>query len=102
MDSARILLADDDPSILETYGEILSMAGHEVDTAPDGEEALARIGARAYDLLLCDLVFPPTDGIHVLREAKRIRPRSSAAAGSLGSRSRRKRKWLSPQSPVRK
>ena len=74
MDQARILLADDDPHIRETYGEILTMSGHEVDTAMDGEETLAKTRTRAYDLLLSDLVFPPTDGIQVLKEAKRIRP----------------------------
>jgi two-component system response regulator HydG len=68
------LLADDEEAIRETYSELLGMAGHQVDTAGSGEEAMEKIRAGSYDLLLCDLVFPPTDGITVLKEAKRACP----------------------------
>jgi two-component system response regulator HydG len=74
MDKARLLLADDEREILETYGAILTRAGHQVDTATSGTEVLERIRAFPYDLLLCDLMFPPTDGIEVLREIKKLRP----------------------------
>ena len=73
-DQARLLLADDEPSIRETYAELLEMGGHQVDTAGDGQQVVEKVRAVPYDLLLMDLVFPPTDGIHVLREVKRIRP----------------------------
>ena len=73
-DQARLLLADDEPSIRETYAELLAMGGHQVDTAGDGQQVVEKVRAVPYDLLLMDLVFPPTDGIHVLREVKRIRP----------------------------
>jgi two-component system response regulator HydG len=53
---------------------LLAAAGHEVETAADGEETLGKVRANPYDLLLTDLIFPPTDGIAVLREVKRIRP----------------------------
>ena len=71
---ARILLADDEWAVLETYAQILRDVGHQVDTASDGSEAMARVREREYDLLLTDLVIPPTDGITVLTEAKKIRP----------------------------
>ncbi len=74
MDPARILIADDEDAIRETYAEILRVAGHEVDVAADGEEVLERVRVHAYDLVLNDLVFGPTDGIEVLQEIKRIRP----------------------------
>lgn len=74
MDQARLLIADDDAMIRDTYAEILRSAGHQVDTAEDGDQVLELVRANAYDLLLTDLVFPPTDGIEVLREVKRIRP----------------------------
>jgi two-component system response regulator HydG len=74
MDPARLLIADDDDAIRETYAEILRAAGHEVDIAADGEEVLEKVRVCAYDLVLNDLVFGPTDGIEVLQEIKRIRP----------------------------
>ena len=42
-------------------------AGFVVDRASDGEEALARVQARAYDLIICDLKMPRVDGQEVLR-----------------------------------
>ncbi len=74
MDRARLLLADDDPVSREVWVGILTAAGHEVDTAATGDEVVEKTRAKAYDLLICDLVFPPTSGIEVLREVKRVRP----------------------------
>ena len=74
MDRARLLVADDEPAILDVYSEMLSAAGHDVETASTGDEVLEKVRATAYDLLLTDLVFPPTDGLTILREVKRIRP----------------------------
>jgi two-component system response regulator HydG len=74
MEPAKLLIADDEQAIRETYAEILRAGGHEVDLAADGDEVLEKARARSYDLVLTDLVFPPTDGIEILREVKRIRP----------------------------
>jgi two-component system response regulator HydG len=74
MDPARILIADDEEAIRETYAEILRTANHRVDVASDGDEVLEKVRATPYDLVLNDLVFAPTDGIEVLQEIKRIRP----------------------------
>jgi len=74
MAGARILLADDELGIREAYSELLIRAGHSVDTAADGEEVLAKVRNVPYDLLLTDLVFPPSDGIAVLKQVKQIRP----------------------------
>ena len=74
MEQARILLADDEPAVREAYAEMLRAAGHEVDVAADGEAVNRMIRSKPYDMLFTDLVFPPTDGITVLKEAKRIRP----------------------------
>jgi DNA-binding NtrC family response regulator len=71
---ARILIADDDFEVLDCCREILAEAGHEVDVARSGDEVLERVRANKYDLLLQDLVFPPTDGVMVLEEVKRLRP----------------------------
>ncbi|MCP3982266.1 MAG: sigma-54-dependent Fis family transcriptional regulator [bacterium] len=67
-------MADDDPMILEAYGEILRSAGHEVHTALSGDEVLSKVRDVPYDLLLTDLIFPASDVIPVLKEVKQTRP----------------------------
>jgi two-component system response regulator HydG len=70
----HILVAADDRELCELYAGILAREGHRVDQAHDGDETLRKVPANAYDLLVTDLVFPPTDGIRVLQEVKRVRP----------------------------
>jgi two-component system response regulator HydG len=69
-----MLVADDDPDVRDYLATVHRDAGHHVDGAASGEEVLERIRSQTYDMLLQDLVFPPTDGITVLREAKQTRP----------------------------
>lgn len=57
MNPARLLIADDEEVIRETYAEILRAAGHEVDVAADGVEVFEKVRLHAYDLLMTDLVF---------------------------------------------
>jgi DNA-binding response OmpR family regulator len=68
---ARILVADDSETILLLLRTRLEMAGHEVQTAADGEEvtALVRDGA-VPDLLLLDAMMPRKSGIDALRELR--------------------------------
>lgn len=69
---ARILLVDDDPMITELIIDMLSLDGYNVDTAPNGIAALAKIEGRRYDLILTDLHMPEMDGAGLYRElAKR-------------------------------
>jgi CheY-like chemotaxis protein len=58
----RILVVDDDESVREALAAFLSQEGHEVDTASDGVEALARLDHDRYDLILTDLQMPGMDG----------------------------------------
>lgn len=66
---ARILLAEDDPSMRQFLAAALRRAGYEVDAVGDGEAALAEIRARRYDMLLADIVMPGMDGIELARIA---------------------------------
>ncbi|MDO8476105.1 MAG: response regulator [Candidatus Rokubacteria bacterium] len=69
---ARILLVDDDPMITQLITDMLSLDGYEVETAPNGVAALAKIEGRRYDLILTDLHMPELDGAGLYRElAKR-------------------------------
>lgn len=57
-----ILVADDDPDILDVLSEILADEGHRVQTAAHGAEALDLALAEVPDLVLIDLMMPVLDG----------------------------------------
>ena len=64
---ARILLVEDNAINLEVALELLSGAGLAVDTAENGREAVAMVGASAYDLVLMDVQMPEMDGLEATR-----------------------------------
>ena len=67
MDSARILVVDDDPAICEMTYLMLKNEGYKADYALNAEQAIKKINARAADLLLIDWMMPNTDGIDLMR-----------------------------------
>ena len=66
----RILLVDDDASLLVVLSEQLRDDGYEVATARDGAEALRRLEAGWPDLILLDLMMPRIDGLALARQIK--------------------------------
>jgi two-component system response regulator MprA len=66
----RILIVDDDPEILSVVRRGLAYEGYTVDTAGDGNEALAKAREKEPDLVILDIMMPGIDGIEV---AKRLR-----------------------------
>ncbi|MBN2492143.1 MAG: sigma-54-dependent Fis family transcriptional regulator [Planctomycetes bacterium] len=71
---ARILLVDDDRTIRDSLELILSYEGHELVQAPDGDEALRRIGQALPELVLLDVVMPGRSGLEVLEEIQTSHP----------------------------
>ena len=69
-----LLIVDDEPSILQSLGGLLSDEGFEVATALNGYEALKIIDAESPDLVLLDIWMPGIDGIETLKEIKRENP----------------------------
>ena len=65
--SARVLVVEDEPALAAAVAEGLTDAGFVVDRAGDGEEALARVRARQYDVIVCDLKMPRLDGMQFYR-----------------------------------
>lgn len=65
--SPRILLADDEPDIVTPVSYALRADGFEVDTAGDGEEALAAARSGDYDLVVLDVMMPKLQGTEVCR-----------------------------------
>ncbi|MFL5670014.1 MAG: response regulator [Chloroflexota bacterium] len=68
---ARILLAEDDPSIREVTEIGLRASGFAVETASDGQIALERFESSPFDLVLLDVMLPKLDGLEVCRTIRR-------------------------------
>jgi two-component system KDP operon response regulator KdpE len=64
---ARILLVDDEPSILAAMGPMLRGRGYEVSTAMSGHGALEAVERTEPDLIVLDLGLPDIDGVEVCR-----------------------------------
>ena len=67
---ARILIAEDEANIAESLSFILGREGHEVVTAPDGEDALRQLRQRLPDLLILDVMLPGLNGFELLKTLK--------------------------------
>jgi DNA-binding response OmpR family regulator len=70
----KILLVDDEESILKSFGMNFRQAGYNVTTASSGEEAVAKIQEHHFDIVVTDLSMPGLDGIAVLVESKKHNP----------------------------
>ena len=81
--SGRVLLADDEPDILEPLSYALRSAGFEVDCATDGEAALDAALHGDYDVIVLDVVMPKLSGTDVCR---RLRARSAVPIVMLTAR----------------
>ena len=68
VDRARVLVVDDDPSTLATYGRIVSLDGYDVAMVSSAREALALLPSRSFDLVLTDHRMPEVSGLELLAE----------------------------------
>jgi signal transduction histidine kinase len=68
----RILLVEDEPISREVATELLDMAGLWVDTAENGAQAVSKIEAGAYDLILMDMQMPVMNGIEATRAIRQL------------------------------
>jgi PAS domain S-box-containing protein len=66
----RLLLVDDDETLLATLRDALEAAGYQVATTGDGASALAQVAAARPDLVILDLQLPLVDGWAVLRQLR--------------------------------
>jgi len=66
----RILLVDDEPSIVKMVGKRLELAGFEVLVAVDGREALSKAKLGRPDAIILDLMLPNVSGLEVCAELK--------------------------------
>jgi CheY-like chemotaxis protein len=69
-----VLFVDDDPTSRRVYGTFLTAAGFEVDEAVSGLDAVARVEARAHDVVVMDLDMPGLDGWMAMSLIRARRP----------------------------
>jgi two-component system NtrC family sensor kinase len=74
----RVLVVEDEPALASAVSDSLTDAGFVVDRAGDGEEALARVAERPYDLVICDLKMPRVDGMGFYRAIAATTPSLAA------------------------
>jgi DNA-binding NtrC family response regulator len=66
--AGSVLIIDDEAAIRESLETLLELEGYAVESASTGEEGLARIGERSFDLVLLDLALPDRNGMDLLAE----------------------------------
>ena len=76
---AKILVADDNPANRAALAALLEAAGHEVVTAADGSEALAKAREASPELVISDVLMPRMDGYELARRLK-LDPATAATA----------------------
>ncbi len=68
----NILIADDEVSIRELVGEVLSGEGHEITLAEDGKDALEKFNRTWHEIVFSDIRMPNMNGIELLMAIKKI------------------------------
>ncbi len=71
---AKILIADDDPTILSLLNKILISKGYDVQLAENGSVAEKALKSEQYDLLISDIKMEPVDGMQLLKRTRQMRP----------------------------
>lgn len=73
----NILVIEDDSKMRVGLVELLKGEGYGVESAENGQVGLDLIRQKDFDVVITDLIMPVMDGMEVLKETKRIKPRTS-------------------------
>ena len=95
------LIVDDEPEVARILAHLVSAEGYRCDIVPSGAAACRKLQRRDYDLVLCDLHMPDTNGVtlfnwlgtseaaslraHGLRHRRHAGPDDAGPAGQLGA-----------------
>jgi DNA-binding NtrC family response regulator len=71
---ARLLVVDDEARFVETLSKRLTARGFYVDGAPSGEQALALLESRPFDVVILDVRMPGMNGLDTLRAIRKLQP----------------------------
>ncbi len=76
--TSKILLVDDDPTVLDLVRETLEGCGYAIDTATNSQEALSKVKAGGFKMIIVDLLLPDMNGFILSQEIKRVNPTLAA------------------------
>ena len=74
MTPVSILVVDDEQTIRDTLRRCLEVEGYRVATAASGEEAVARLRDRPYDVVIADIILPGMSGLDLLATVRSLAP----------------------------
>lgn len=74
---ARVLVVDDEESVIELFQDFLSSQGYEISVAMTGEDAVRLLKEVRPEVVLTDINLPGMSGLEVMREARRIDPEAA-------------------------
>lgn len=84
--TARILVIDDEPTVLEMLRTFLERRGFDVVAAPHGDAGLQAHASQAVDLVVTDILMPQKEGFETIREFRKKYPDVKIVAISGGGR----------------
>jgi DNA-binding response OmpR family regulator len=86
MKPISILVADDEPGILDLLHKWLDKDGHTVACARSGHEAAELMKRQRFDIVIADVLMPDGDGLELITESKKTQPDARIVAISGGGR----------------
>jgi CheY-like chemotaxis protein len=78
-------LVDDDADLLYAQSVFLGRAGHTISTAANGNEAMDRVAADDFDLVITDINMPGKAGLETIAALRRVAPKTKIIATSGGT-----------------
>lgn len=69
----KILVVDDEINIRELIKKYANFEGHDVDEAGDGLEAIEKVRANDYDIIVMDVMMPELDGFTAVKEIRKLK-----------------------------
>jgi antitoxin Phd len=70
----RVLIVDDEPSLVASYGRALRAGGFEVSKAADANDAFQRLKSASFDVVLADQMIPDMNGLEFLKRVREFSP----------------------------
>jgi len=74
MGKGKVLVVDDQPMVRETIEDILNREGYDITSVSNGEDALALMRKKKFDVLLSDIRMPGMSGLDLIEKARREIP----------------------------
>ncbi len=93
----KILVIDDDPSILRLTTHILQKKGYQVDTATNGIQAMKKAMNESPDLIILDLMLPGLDGFEICDRLKNSEATSQVPILMLSAKARKADKSMASE-----